>query len=392
MFGTQNETGGEFGIRNSDCGLKKSAQRHGTHSVICNPQPGFTLTELLVVIAIIAVLASLITGAAINALNTAKQAGITLELQQLGTAMEDLKNELGVYPPNVFSSDNLNPRVNVDISNNDKSRSASQLLKFMKKSFPRSTEFQSTGPIQNQNIVQLARMGLSPAEALVFWLQGFSKDPARPLTGTDLVVTFLDNPTGAASNNVITIDSFQPRFDFDRGRLRISRNDDADQTRRFLTLVRADGTEVQVQLYEYLPTNSQEPYVYFDTSRESPSQVINNWDTTEFFYQSSRSSEDVIFPLKQLRADTPATLPAGATEMEFVEYVERDKFQIMHCGLDDVWGNFSNSGKGGELDVGQTQASNANAPNLLAPEGPFIGDIADTLGNFMTGTLEDKQE
>jgi len=31
-------------------------------------------------------------------------------------------------------------------------------------------------------------------------------------------------------------------------------------------------------------------------------------------------------------------------------------------------------------------------PILLFPTGPFLGDIADTLGNFGTGTLEDAQE
>ena len=56
-----------------------------------SPKPSaFTLVELLVVISIIGILAALITGAAINAMIKAKQAAITMELQQIGAAMEDL--------------------------------------------------------------------------------------------------------------------------------------------------------------------------------------------------------------------------------------------------------------------------------------------------------------
>ena len=64
-------------------------------------------------------------------------------------------------------------------------------------------------------------------------------------------------------------------------------------------------------------------------------------------------------------------------------------FQILHCGLDDLWGDFStDTGAGGQLSLGNTNY----IPRLLFPDGPFIGDIADTVSNFYGGTLEDEQQ
>jgi len=346
----------------------------------------FTLTELLVVITIIAILAGLITGAAVNALNRAKQAAITLEMQQLGTAIEEFENKYTAFPPNVYSNPELT-------SDTERRLNCSTLLKMLKKVSSRSTEFQKGARVGsgNNNVATILQNGLSPAEALVFWLQGFSQDPTRPLSGTDLQVTQVDD-NGTTFNRVITIDSFKPLYDFDRGRLRFSRGPDG--TRRYLTIYRAGGTDppVQLQLYEYLPANSEQPYVYFDTSRETPQQVVDNWDTTEFFYTNPKTG-GTIYPFKQVRPNAPQDRSEWSTpKLQYIDYVEKGKYQILHCGIDDIWGNFSNDtaagGVGGTLNMNDRD----EIPRLLAPEGPFIGDIADNLGHFMGGTLEDKQE
>ncbi len=389
MFGTQNETLKSLEPRAKSGEPKKPSA--------LSPQPSaFTLVELLVVITIIGILAALITGAAINAMNRAKQAAISMEIQQLNGAIDDFKNEYGAYPPNVFSnsfalSNNL-------LSNNvEKKANARVLLRSLKKSFARSTEFSinlSTAapnrgiPAASDNAFPIVEQGLTPAEALVFWLQGFSSDIARPLTGTDLKTTSIDFE-GNTVNNVVTIETRQPLYEFDRTRLRLSR--DSAGNRRFITMTRANGDIIQIQLYEYLASGSQEPFVYFDTSRETPLEVVNTWDTTEFSFAST-VSDGVIYPLKQLRADTPDPGDRVTPFLQYVEYANKEKFQILHCGTDDIWGNFSNDpstgGVGGQLDV----SNNDFIPNLLVPEGPFIGDIADTVGNFLTGTLEDEQE
>lgn len=388
MVGTQNETR-EKSRESLVASREHSRDLIDRRSATRIAPSGFTLTELLVVITIIGILASLITGAALRALNRAKQAAITTELQQLASAMAEFKNEYGIYPPNVFPTEDNS----LGYPNSDKVFNRQTLQRSVKKISSRSTEFNfnADATTNGNNVSTILFNGLSPAEALVFWLQGFSADIARPLSGSDLAVTQIDD-NGTTVNNVITIDSFTPRFEFDRGRLRFSRKPNGD--RRFLAVNRADGsnTEVYIQLYEYFPKNSQQPYVYFDTSRETPLQVASNWQTSEFFYQSPSDSEQVVFPIKQVRADAPAdTNDWNNPKLQYVDYVEKGKFQILHAGLDDIWGNFSrvsNGGVGGELDA----TNNNTLPSLLVPEGPFVGDIADTLGNFMDGTLEDKQE
>ena len=356
---------------------KVSGEGHASRPKL-STTPGtsaFTLTELLVVIAIIAVLAALATNAAINALNAGKRTAILLEIDGLNTAMVQFKTDHGSYPPNVFN--------NNDISNLEQSKNVSTLVRMLTKIAPRGTEFQSNlNPNTGQNnISPITAVGLSPAEALVFWLQGVSSDPQRPLSGSDLEVTSIDDG-GSTITNVLTIDSFEPSFDFDRGRLRLSRNPDG--SRRFLNVFDISGNPLQIQLYEYFPSGSEVPYVYFDTSRESPLQVANNWQTTEFFY-SHPSVDGNVYPLKQLKPNAPDVANMNSPKLQFVEYVSQGKCQILHCGLDDAWGDFANST---QLNLG----NNDFIPQLLYPAGPFIGDVADTLTNFSTGTLEDTQE
>ncbi|MEM9353601.1 MAG: prepilin-type N-terminal cleavage/methylation domain-containing protein [Planctomycetota bacterium] len=349
---------------------------------------GFTLVELLVVITIIGVLAALGTAAALNAFGRGKQVRVTLEMQQLANAIEQLKNEYGAYPPNVFPNDTAdNP---LPLTAVEQARNANNVLLIMKKAAPRSTEFNTSGNQVQDNITTISFNGLSPAEALVFWLQGFSSDPQRPLTGTDLQATTIDD-NGTNVNGVLTIDSFTPSFEFDETRLRLSRNESTGE-RRFLTVHREDGSangiELQIQLYEYLAPGTDEPYVYFDTSRETPQQVLNNWATTEFFY-SEPNSGGVIFPLKKLKENAPTTLPSP--QIQFVEYVNQGKFQLLHSGLDNAWGNFGFASDGG-VD-GRLTMDNADlVPALLYPDGPFLGDIADTLGHFYGGELADESE
>src|SRR6478672_5242403 len=59
----------------------------------------FTLTELLVVIAIIAVLAAMGSWGVMQALGTAKQSRIKLEVDQLDAAFKAYKDKYGSYPP-----------------------------------------------------------------------------------------------------------------------------------------------------------------------------------------------------------------------------------------------------------------------------------------------------
>ena len=75
----------------------------------------------------------------------------------------------------------------------------------------------------------------------------------------------------------------------------------------------------------------------------------------------------------------------GPTDITFVN---QDKFQIIHCCINDRW----------DQDTFKLRMSmqygNPTGTNFLTfPEGPFVGDIADTIVNFTTETkIEDAQK
>jgi prepilin-type N-terminal cleavage/methylation domain-containing protein len=347
----------------------------------------FTLTELLVVIAIIAILAALITAAAVNAMNASKRTAIVTEIRQLGDAMERFKTNLGgAYPPNVFG----NGDTNLNLGNDDKRLNAQNVVRFMTKARPQSTENatntsvsppQRNSTVAMDNLYPVYELGIRPSEALVLWLSGFSADTKRPFSGADLEVTSIhDDERDEDISNVITFDAFDaPLYEFDKTRLKFSRN--SDGSRRYLEVYGADGSgPAQLQLYEYFPKGSEQPYVYFSTV-DTPQSVARTWQKTEAYYEDPKDPAQVIYPLKRMKPNAPSS--PSSPVLQYVEYVNQGKYQILHPGLDDTWGDFSLAKLTPQQDI---------IPQLLFPTGPFTGDLADTLSNFADGTLENEQE
>jgi len=336
-----------------------------------SPQPSaFTLTELLVVITIIAILASLITGAAINALNRAKQAAVTLELKNIDGALQDVKNDYGAYPPNAMVQGTAPTNY----------LAQTDFVRMFKKAFPRSQESDAlinalaggpqTGVVTDS---QLVDQGMNGAEAVYFWLGGFSEDPSYPISG----------PGGPSFDTSTTqgevLEDRNQRYEFDLGRL-IPRTsdgqfDDTPMVGRYIEYNDPKtGNTRRINFWRYTPKGSTVPIAYFDTSRHKP-----------FEYDLDLSGGQGIYALKQRREGISDT--ATLTNADII-FVEQGKFQLLHSGLDDTWGD-----EFAQMHVVPGVATGTpNSPLLLAPEGPFLGDVADTLGNFMEGTLEDKSE
>ena len=158
--------------------------RAGDRSGSRDPRPAFTLVELLVVIAIIGILAALLVPAIAAARSAARRASIKAEMTQFDTAIEDYKNSVGSYPPNAQTGAD---QVAATVLANFK--------RHFNKAFPQHREptelinglvgLTDSGAIPTTLADDDAILdgGMSAAEALVFWLGGFSEDPKYPISG-----------------------------------------------------------------------------------------------------------------------------------------------------------------------------------------------------------------
>lgn len=136
---------------------------------------GFTLVEMLVVISIIGVLVSLASVAVFKALVYSKAARIKMEISNLENA---LRAQYGAdLPPSFLQAANR-----------------AEIQHFLAKRYGRCDAATETTKLLSYN--------LGPQQALVFWLQGVSKNQAQPISDPNF------------ANNRET-----PAFDFDRTRL-----------------------------------------------------------------------------------------------------------------------------------------------------------------------------
>ena len=151
---------------------------------------GFTLVEVLVVTVMIGILIALVSTAIFPALQNAKEFAITSEAGQLGMAIEAFKSHYGVgYPP----ADLTEPA----------SGGVDLLYNFVRETFPRfqydpsSVDPANPDPLTATNLRTYLQnlknedgdvegvyiTSFDPGQALVFWLVGFSNDPADPFDG-----------------------------------------------------------------------------------------------------------------------------------------------------------------------------------------------------------------
>jgi type II secretory pathway pseudopilin PulG len=305
---------------------------------------------MLVVITIIAILAALLIPAVISAQRRAQSTRIKMEIDQLATGFEDYRNDVaGEYPPNCWFV-------------NAQNHTANAVVRHFKKAFPRHREPEAlirglagygTDPLPG---------GLSPAEAVYFWLGGFSSDPKYPISGP-----------GGPSFLISQADNIEDRnrtYDFDLARLGAGAGIDVKTALANGPALEITATQAindnkvravqypignqtrQINFWQYYPPKSTKPFVYFDTSKSRPST------TEDTFYFTSFG----IVPIKRLAVD-------GLD----IRYANEDKYQILHAGVDDDWGDFTQVG------------------TIMYPDGPFTAELGDTVVNFDERTLQDAQ-
>ena len=94
----------------------------------------------------------------------------------------------------------------------------------------------------------------------------------------------------------------------------------------------------------------------------------------------------MVLPVKQRKNSVANTNQLTVGD---IRYANEGQCQILSAGLDDEWGPFlATQGVNYTVD----KSTNIQQPLLLYPNGPFVGDIGDTITNFSSSaTLEASQ-
>jgi prepilin-type N-terminal cleavage/methylation domain-containing protein len=355
---------------------------------------GFTLVELLVVITIIGILASLITVAAVAALRKARETEIKAEINQMVTAFEEYKIKTMAYPPN-GQNDGI-PQTERPL---DDLKPYHDLKRHMKQAFPRHHESENLilvlseiEPRDQIDYPDKLSGGICGDEAIVFWLGGFSSDAEYPISGVggpSYPIPAFDDPT---NRTLDPIESRKWNFPFDITRLGPRAEDGYfDDTtagrRRYIEYRDPKGIMRRINFWNYRPRKSGQPYVYFDTSRH-PAAVVEEGEIVSRYDPPARTVRAVrslpVYAFK--RASTTSGSPVP------IEFINPAKFQIMHCGIDDEWGEeFNLMTAHGVEGIGRD--TNNVDDYLHFPNGPFSGEMADTIVNFTSETrIEDAQK
>lgn len=369
---------------------------------------GFTLIELLVVITIIGILAALITVGAVGALKRSRRVTIKSEIEQLDAAFEQIKKKYGEYPPNCGAIPPTNPLYE-----------HKNLVRFMKQVAPRHREpedllgnLHSPHYGDSEHFPRCKSFGIRPSEAIVFWLGGLSDDPNYPISGKGGPSYIVAKNEDPINRTLDPIESRQRLYPFDVSRLGPRGpdgffEDHPDNHIEYLL----NGQWHRINFWTYTPSKSDQPYLYFDVSRDNPD--VTTTDVPEVPIYGSTEFRGWIYPLK-----TVFERDASGSPLSF-KFANQGKIQILHAGLDNAWGDDHMNlhkwpGKdpihpekddfmpfpGPEyqnylrLDIdgdGKVTPEERKAM-IVFPEGPWIDDLGDTQVNFSTEmTVEDAQ-
>ncbi len=295
------------------------------------PRSGFTLVEMMIVIMIIGILMAIAVPAVNRAMTTGKETAIRLEINALSTAVERYMQKHGDYPPDGSSWEVLE--------------------RHMRRAFPRMS------PQDLSLLTQLTRqrgtstfsyVAMDRAEALVFFLGGFSEDPMHPLTGEGGPLKLIRNPTGP--DPALNLDNYEYNatrdntfFDFELSRLTISRGARDDNP-----LLSTDESLLGVSdalhggadpLPVYLArVGDPTPIVYFDsrTYGELAPGAYNGYLAGTY-----PSQYGGVRPYKtQAVVEPPSGSSYGSVKnaLAAIPFHNRDTFQIISPGLDGVFG------------------------------------------------------
>jgi len=294
---------------------------------------GFTLIELLVVISIIAILAGLLIPVIGSVRRRGQVTATVLEIQNLKAAIEQYKQKFGDYPPDGSNAVVFDRHIRI--------------------AFPR------IAPEEIDDFMRLVRDPhelsttiLDPAEALVFFLSGFSEDPRYPFTGKGGPLTLVEPGRLPVANRNPGL------FDFDPTRLSTYEPPNPTDTpfatlrlyseREVTALASGDeitfGTGTNDIFPVYLPKGQDVPFVYFDSRtympRSSYAYYVDNVPQAvrpvQYPHWHQHGTPNIKGVARPYRSDQPRQLTTD--DNNEYQWVDKNTFQIIAAGTTNHYG------------------------------------------------------
>ncbi|GAB5402502.1 MAG: prepilin-type N-terminal cleavage/methylation domain-containing protein [Aureliella sp.] len=357
----------------------------------------FTLVELLTVIAIIGVLVGLIVPAVGFALRKVKENAIAMEVMTLSNAFSGYEQEFNDLPPDGTSS----TIVSRHLLKLFPQMASSELRLLTTDTFPGT----STLLVNNASVapgMESPAGVMDPAEAVVFFLGGFSDDPQYPLSGVGGPFFILGqngqvtSATPAAQRVSVQYNTERtnPLYEFDSGQLTLAQGNLTLSNDEEEILGNPNANDC---LPAYRPRGNSAPYVYFDSRTYSVSVPGGL-----FFSHYTTSQFGVARPYRSSQRNTrTAATPANADS--YYEYMNPGTFQFVSAGLDDSFGGIPFTSGGGpvfyEFASGQS-IDFGGYPGNAPVEGGYsryqddsgLSTQLDNVTNFSEGVLGDALE
>lgn len=322
---------------------------------------GFTLVELLVVISIIGVLVGLIVPAVFSVRRTMNNGMVKFEVQSLADAVEKYRTKYGDYPPDGSQWQKMEVHLRKAFPSILQSELNLLNPQYSSIPVPGWPALNSGNRIVRNDIETGNVRVMDPAEALVFFLGGFSSDGQKPFTGKGGPFAVV---SGIPTRNLERENSF---YEFNSGRLVFSDDSEA-------------GHAADDQLPVYRSYSTTTPYVYFD-ARTYQFPLPNG--SVFFNYHRATSPSD---PNDALYGVARPLLSASLAVNAKAGYEASKTFQVISPGIDGFYGwqrpvssgvpiLFSSTGQGFlfqgyALNNPEFVAQSANSKYRLDDHGP----------------------
>ncbi len=328
---------------------------------------GFTLVELLVVITIIGIIAGLTIPALYGVFVTGKETALKVEMESISAALEQYHDEFNEYPPD-FSDWNMVRRHYKKIFPRMLGSELALLQRLTDVDPTNDTDTSATPDLHNA-------AGMDRAEALVWALGGFSKDPQFPFTGEGGPLELVAQ-SGSTRVYQINLDRPNKFFDLDTSKMNLSTIDSSVASSATNRYVSTDDSDL---FPTYAATKEGAPYVYFDARTyrynhgTDAAPNFNGYASAEFGQVRPYVSEVV-----NTRTST-ADFSSRVEALQSWEFMDDDEYQLIAPGLDAVHGDVANFDVDGD--------STPDPIYFQYPSGKAITAIVDS-GINTAGDLE----